>query len=374
MAKKRSVLDTLVSKDDFSYEKRPTGIDSIDIIMSGGYTPGDVIELSGDFGTGKSTVFLQIAANLCQQGIKVAYLDVESAVEDDLLKNVGLWDFYGEDPEGALFYKIPTKDNKFPEIFNLQFVDDFILEYVVEKKIFTHVMWDSLTQTVPFDPGLKEGEQPRVNGVRMMSKAAQISNFFNYRKPNFRSTGATLWYINQYRTTFDWRMNASNTPTGGHATKYYPDIKLEIKSRKSDSLKRVEKTVTGEKEVDYGIFSRITTTKNKKGRTGIEVPFPFIYGQGVSNVLTLATLLQDADLVGKTRSYTKVINFETGEEISVSGGVKGYWAWVKENLSVIRKFLKENGYYSLTLDEIEGNQDEDSQDKDSKVDDKDNEE
>jgi DNA repair protein RadA/Sms len=51
----------------------------VDLVLGGGFVPGSTILLSGDPGTGKSTLLLQVAAYVGCRGYKAAYVTAEEA-------------------------------------------------------------------------------------------------------------------------------------------------------------------------------------------------------------------------------------------------------------------------------------------------------
>ena len=67
-------------------ENRPaprivSGLNELDRVMGGGFVPGSVILMGGEPGIGKSTLLIQAAGTLAQQGHRVVYVSGEEAVE-----------------------------------------------------------------------------------------------------------------------------------------------------------------------------------------------------------------------------------------------------------------------------------------------------
>jgi DNA repair protein RadA/Sms len=59
--------------------RRTTGISELDRVLGGGLVEGSAILLGGDPGIGKSTILLQLAANLARSGASVAYISGEES-------------------------------------------------------------------------------------------------------------------------------------------------------------------------------------------------------------------------------------------------------------------------------------------------------
>ncbi|WP_140985301.1 DNA repair protein RadA [Asticcacaulis tiandongensis] len=70
-------LDTV----DVAPQRMATGIEEFDRVCGGGIVPGSAILLAGDPGVGKSTLLLQVTARAALNGLKVAYISGEEAVE-----------------------------------------------------------------------------------------------------------------------------------------------------------------------------------------------------------------------------------------------------------------------------------------------------
>lgn len=75
-------------------ERASTGISEFDRALGGGLVPGSATLLGGDPGIGKSTLLLQAAANLARNGLSVAYISGEEAVDQVRLRarRLGLGD------------------------------------------------------------------------------------------------------------------------------------------------------------------------------------------------------------------------------------------------------------------------------------------
>ncbi len=71
---------TSLSGEAESPPRNTTGIDEFDRVIGGGFVPGSAILLGGDPGIGKSTILLQAAAALANQGKEVIYISGEEAI------------------------------------------------------------------------------------------------------------------------------------------------------------------------------------------------------------------------------------------------------------------------------------------------------
>jgi len=64
----------------------PTGLDELNRVLGGGLVPGSYILLGGDPGIGKSTLLMQVAGQLAQQGRRVLYVSGEESVDQTSLR------------------------------------------------------------------------------------------------------------------------------------------------------------------------------------------------------------------------------------------------------------------------------------------------
>jgi DNA repair protein RadA/Sms len=71
-------------------ERMRTGIAEFDRAVGGGIVPGSALLLGGDPGIGKSTLLLQVAANLARDGKRVVYVSGEEAADQVRLRAIRL--------------------------------------------------------------------------------------------------------------------------------------------------------------------------------------------------------------------------------------------------------------------------------------------
>lgn len=86
---KNSVM-TLSDQEPVNENLLSTGSLLIDQILGGGIALGRVAEIYGVESSGKSTLCLQLAAECQKNGGKVAYIDVENALDVEYAKHLGV--------------------------------------------------------------------------------------------------------------------------------------------------------------------------------------------------------------------------------------------------------------------------------------------
>jgi DNA repair protein RadA/Sms len=67
-------------------QRLPTGVAELDRVLGGGFVPGSVVLLGGDPGIGKSTLLLQAAADLAQDGRRVLFVSSEESAYQTRLR------------------------------------------------------------------------------------------------------------------------------------------------------------------------------------------------------------------------------------------------------------------------------------------------
>lgn len=67
-------------------ERSPTGLKELDRVLGGGLVPGSFVLLGGDPGIGKSTLLMQTAGGLAQNGKRVLYVSAEESINQTGLR------------------------------------------------------------------------------------------------------------------------------------------------------------------------------------------------------------------------------------------------------------------------------------------------
>ncbi|MCQ2086179.1 MAG: DNA repair and recombination protein RadB [archaeon] len=78
----------------------PTGCDTLDNLLGGGFETGSVTLLFGEGGAGKTNICLQAASNAAKKGLKTAYIDTEG-LSPERIKQI----FSSNDAESLLVFQ-----------------------------------------------------------------------------------------------------------------------------------------------------------------------------------------------------------------------------------------------------------------------------
>lgn len=332
----------------------PTGIYALDIVLGGGYEPGDWIEIAGGWGCGKSTLVLDICRKAYEQGKKIAYLDVENGVKGSILENLGIdvsnvGQRAGKDP----FLLISPQDFKeLEDVFKIIVSGAKNLRYDI-------VVVDSLSNVSQFDENLS------VTTNDIARRARQEGIFFSEFKSELRRNKITVIVVNQKTTKMEKKGSLLLTwdeSTGGNKAKHNFDIRLwmEKVGGQAGFIKRPEETITGshrgskgardDTQTIYGCHSVLIAKKNRSERPEIPVDIHVIFGQGISNPRFVRTVLfYKGYLTGTDNSWC----FQEIPELPCVSGIKGskelnLLELIKENEGDIVEFLKSKNQWKLT--------------------------
>lgn len=254
-----------------------TGVIPMDMVMGGGFIEGDFIEVASESGTGKSTALLDMSEYLMSQGMKVGYLDTEFSIKESedgkvsMLESTGVAKRieYPDDPTKTNF--LVLNPSTYTELENALI---FLLD-----NGFKVAIVDSITEIIP------EGLLDRgVEQVTIGEKARVQTTFLEKYRSLCKKAGLTVFLVNQMKTKIGIGFGEKTeiVSGGSKSLKYLCDIWIRIKG----AVKLSKKEFTGhagEQDAAYGCRSLIYTEKCRSERGYIPVPFPVIYGKGISN-------------------------------------------------------------------------------------------
>ncbi|AKM30026.1 recombinase RecA [Pandoraea faecigallinarum] len=271
-----------------------TGSLGLDIALGvGGLPRGRVIEIYGPESSGKTTLTLQVVAEMQKIGGTCAFIDAEHALDVGYASKLGV-----SVPD--LLISQPDTGEQALEIADALVrsgsIDLIIIDSVaalVPKAEIEGEMGDSL-------PGLQ---------ARLMSQALRKLT------GTIKRTNCTVIFINQIRMKIGVMFGNPETTTGGNALKFYSSVRLDI--RRIGSIKKGDEVVGNE--------TRVKVVKNKVSPPFREAIFDILYGQGISREGEIIDLGVNAKIVEKAGAWYSY----NGEKIGQG----------KDNA---REFLREN--------------------------------
>ncbi len=279
-----------------------TGSLGLDIALGvGGLPRGRVVEIYGPESSGKTTLTLQVIAEMQKLGGTCAFIDAEHALDVQYAAKLGV------DLENLLVSQPDTGEQALEitdALVRSGSVDLIVIDSVAAltpKAEIEGEMGDSL-------PGLQ---------ARLMSQALRkLTGTIN-------RTNTMVIFINQIRMKIGVMFGNPETTTGGNALKFYSSVRLDI--RRTGSIKKGDEVIGSE--------TRVKVVKNKVAPPFKTAEFDILYGEGTSRQGEILDLGSACNVVEKSGAWYSYGGNRIGQG--------------KDNA---REFLRENPELALEIE------------------------
>ena len=249
-----------------------TGSLGLDIALGvGGLPRGRVVEIYGPESSGKTTLTLQVIAEMQKLGGTAAFIDAEHAPDPQYAQKLGV-------NVSDLLISQPDTGEQALEIADM----------LVRSGSVDIVVIDSVAALTPKAEIEGEMGEPQMGlQARLMSQALRKLT------GNINRTNTLVIFINQIRMKIGIMFGNPETTTGGNALKFYASVRLDI--RRIQSIKEGDRVI--------GSRTRAKIVKNKVAAPFREAEFDIIYGEGVSREGDLIDLGVTSGLLEKSGTW-----------------------------------------------------------------------